>query len=159
MQDSLQTLFYVFILAGILLICVEIFVPGAVLGALGGLSLVAALIMAFFIFKAQVAILIAIGMILLLGVAIVLWIKLFPKSGVGKAMTLANDGRDFKSADVGLSRFVGKEGEATSDLRPAGFAVIEGHRTDVLTEGEMIPRGARIRVTRVEGSRFFVRRI
>lgn len=50
----------------------------------------------------------------------------------------------------------GATGQALTDLRPAGTALIEGHRVDVLTEGEHLLRGDAVEVTRVEGSRIFV---
>lgn len=53
----------------------------------------------------------------------------------------------------------GKEGESVTELRPAGTAVVEGRRLDVVTSGEQIPRGARVRVVKVEGNRIVVRAI
>ena len=50
----------------------------------------------------------------------------------------------------------GKSGSASSLLRPAGVATIDGRRVDVLTDGDFIAAGTPIRVTRVEGARVFV---
>jgi membrane-bound serine protease (ClpP class) len=50
-------------------------------------------------------------------------------------------------------------GEALSDLRPGGFALIDGQRVDVITRGEVIPRGARVEVVADEGYRRIVRRL
>jgi len=50
----------------------------------------------------------------------------------------------------------GKTGVAHSYLRPAGVAIVDGERVDVLTAGEFIPAGTPVRVTRVEGARIFV---
>jgi len=52
---------------------------------------------------------------------------------------------------------LGRSGIASSYLRPAGVATIDGRRIDVLTEGEFVTAGSAIRVTRVEGARIFVR--
>ena len=41
---------------------------------------------------------------------------------------------------------VGARGEALSELRPGGFALIEGQRVDVITRGDVIPRGARLEI-------------
>jgi membrane-bound serine protease (ClpP class) len=46
-----------------------------------------------------------------------------------------------------------------SVLRPAGIAMIEGARVDVVSDGEMIEAGARIQVMRVDGNRIVVRRV
>ena len=57
------------------------------------------------------------------------------------------------------SRFLNHTGHAASYLRPAGLATVDGERLDVLTEGEFIPAGTPIRVSRVEGARIFVRSV
>jgi len=48
-------------------------------------------------------------------------------------------------------------GTALSALRPAGTAVINGKRVDVVTEGQMIDPGTPVRVVAVEGMRVVVR--
>lgn len=55
------------------------------------------------------------------------------------------------------ARFVGQEGEAHTDLRPAGIVVIDGRKVDVVTSGERVDKGARVRVVKVEGNRIIVR--
>ena len=52
---------------------------------------------------------------------------------------------------------VGGRGVAQTVLRPAGKALIEGQRMDVVTEGDMIDEGVEIEVVRVEGNRVVVR--
>jgi membrane-bound serine protease (ClpP class) len=54
---------------------------------------------------------------------------------------------------------VGLDGIAVTDLRPAGTAQIGSERVDVVTEGEYVPQGTAIRVTRSEGYRHIVRGI
>ncbi|MCE9582397.1 MAG: hypothetical protein K8T20_07880 [Planctomycetes bacterium] len=50
----------------------------------------------------------------------------------------------------------GMDGTAVTPLRPTGVAVLDGKRTDVLTNGEPVERGAAIRVVAVEGNRVVV---
>ncbi len=54
---------------------------------------------------------------------------------------------------------VGARGEALSELRPGGFALIDGRRVDVITRGDVIPRGTRIEIVADEGYRRVVRRL
>ena len=44
-------------------------------------------------------------------------------------------------------------------LRPAGKALIEGKRVDVISEGGFIERGAQVQVIQVEGLRVVVREL
>ena len=54
---------------------------------------------------------------------------------------------------------VGKTGVAQSDLRPAGVALVEGKRVDVVADGAMIDAGSRIKVVAVQGNRVVVRKV
>ncbi len=51
---------------------------------------------------------------------------------------------------------IGLEGVALTDLRPSGTAHVDGERLDVVTEGDFINKGARIRVIRSDGYRHVV---
>jgi membrane-bound serine protease (ClpP class) len=53
--------------------------------------------------------------------------------------------------------WLGQEGTALSELRPSGVADIAGQRVDVVTTGEFVERGRRIRVTAVDGTRIVVK--
>lgn len=55
------------------------------------------------------------------------------------------------------SALVGKVGKALTTLRPAGIAMIEDRRIDVMTAGEYIEAGTTIRVVGARGSRVEVR--
>lgn len=56
-----------------------------------------------------------------------------------------------------LEQLLGQQGIAATPLRPAGAALIEGKRIDVVTEGEFITPGTTILVVKVEGTRVVVK--
>jgi len=72
-------------------------------------------------------------------------------TGVGGGRS---DGDELESDSL-----LGREGTSLTVLRPSGMARIDGRKVSVLTAGEYIDRGARIRVTRAEGNRIFVREV
>jgi membrane-bound ClpP family serine protease len=91
--------------------------------------------------------------------AIVLGLKVFPRSPLGKRMVAA--GLSFGSTRATDARDVsleGKRGVVESSLRPTGIARFEGRRVDVVTRGEMIESGAPVRVVEVRGNRVVVAR-
>ena len=55
--------------------------------------------------------------------------------------------------------FLGKRGEALSDLRPAGKSEIEGEFCDVVSDGPYIVQGSTIEVIEVAGNRIVVRKV
>lgn len=146
-------------LLGVLAILFELHVvPGhGFAGILGTIALVAAVVLSFglaFFFVAAQAISIAIVLS-----ALAFWgaSRVFPENAFVKRLTLAAaQGPDYV-ASPSNRELLGRTGLATSYLRPAGVAMIDGRRVDVLTEGDFVAAGSPIQVTRVEGARIFVR--
>ncbi len=135
-------------------------VPGhGVPGVLGAVALLASLVLAFgppgaaafFVALQTVATAIVLTVILFY-----LATRMLPENAWIAKLTFAGaQGADYvTSADYSALR--GKSGVAGTYLRPAGVALIDGMRVDVLTQGEFIPEGTPVRVTRVEGARVFV---
>jgi membrane-bound serine protease (ClpP class) len=148
-------------IVGVTLILFELHVlPGhgfAVI--LGTIALLAAVVfsfgLAFFFVAAQ-----AISMAIVLSV-ITLFVasRIFPESAFMRRIVFsAEQGPDYV-ASGDYRALLGRIGLATSYLRPAGVATVDGKRVDVLTEGDFVPAGSPIRVSRVEGARIFVQPI
>lgn len=152
-----QELFVTFLIVGILLLAIEIIVPGGVLGALAVISLIGAVVTGFLAFGPQGGMVAAFAVLIAGTVILMLWIKVFPKTAVGRVLTLRPDARGWKSADASQESLVGRDGVAQTRLRPGGIAVIDGRRTDVVCDTGFIESGARVKVVRVEGSRIIVR--
>ena len=52
-----------------------------------------------------------------------------------------------------------QKGISLTELRPAGFVLIDEIKLDALSEDGFISKNTPIKVTRVEGSKIFVRRV
>lgn len=125
-------------------------------GIIGGIALLLSILLAFGIPALFVA-------LQTVATAIVLTIMLFymatraiPENAWIAKLTFAGaQGADYVTS-TDFSALQGRSGVASSYLRPAGVALFDGMRVDVLTQGEFIPEGTPVRVTRVEGARIFV---
>jgi membrane-bound serine protease (ClpP class) len=126
-------------------------------GIVGLFALFAAIVFAFgFPFAAVAAQSIAIAIVLTI-VIFVVAARLFPQNAFMRRLAFTGvQGKDYVAAPD-YRPLIGQAGFATSYLRPAGYAAINGHKVDVLTEGEFVPAGTPLIVTRVEGARVFVR--
>lgn len=62
----------------------------------------------------------------------------------------------YTSGDQRYREFVGREGMAQTPLRPSGIVEIGDERLDVITRGDLIDKGTRVRVAEVHGSRIIV---
>lgn len=141
---------------GILVIIAEIFIP-----SMGILSLLAGGLIFYSLFFVFSQISPAAGMVFL-GVDMVLvpvliyaGIRILAASPLSLQRKLsAREGVVSQSPD--LDTWMDKEGEAMTDLRPSGMALIEGKRLDVLTDGEYLDSGTKIVVTGVRGNQIVV---
>lgn len=158
-MTSATHLFAAFIAMGIILIALEIIVPGGILGAFGALSLLGAIAVGFVAFGPQGGLIAALCVVLFSAAILAVWIKMFPHTRMGKVLTLQTDGAAFKSVEHVPSPLLGKEGVALSNLHLSGIALIDGKRIDVLAESSFISAGARVKVVKVEGNRVIVREI
>lgn len=55
------------------------------------------------------------------------------------------------------ARYLGKAGLAVTPLRPTGVVEIDGERIEVVTEGNFIAAGSKVRVVAIDRRRYFVR--
>ncbi len=152
---------------GVIFIIVEIFiVPGfGIFGILGIIFMVGGLFLGLLSdFKMIDWTLISIAIIqlgltfLFTFVVIFFLLKFLPKTDMWNKLIL-NEQVASKSGYAAKPQFehlIGMEGEALTDLRPSGTAIIEGSRIDVVTEGDYIKNKNRIVVKSVEGSKVVV---
>ena len=63
------------------------------------------------------------------------------------------------SANEDNSFLLNKQGEAVTGLRPAGIALIDAKRVDVVTNGEFIEAGTPVKVVDIQGRRIIVEKI
>lgn len=155
-------------LAGAALLALEVFViPGfGIAGALGIVALLAALALSMLGpgDTPQVMMLAAGRVVLALLLALVaslMFLRFVPRLPFGRRLILRTEldsTRGYASAPGSDARLLGKRGRATSSLRPAGIAELEGQRVDVVSEGELIEAGELVEVIRVDGNRIVVRR-
>lgn len=140
---------------GLIFIMAEVFIPGGIAGSIGALLAVAGVIMGFTLDP-------LFGLILLVAsfiggiIAFWLWLKVFPKTPVGKRIILQSDAGTWHGFSNENSALLGQAGTAHTPLHPSGIAVIDGKRVDVVTRGEMIDKDAPVKVVEVQGNRIVV---
>lgn len=87
--------------------------------------------------------------------------KYLPKSRVVRPLVLgqSTDKAEGFTAAHEHRDLLGKEGTAEMNLHPAGRALFDGNRVNVITRGEFIDEGTRVRIVEVHGSRVIVEKI
>jgi len=96
--------------------------------------------------------------ILILPVVVIMGFKMLGRSKMALHADLSS-ASGVTAHDERLSGMLGQIGVAVTNLRPAGTAMIEKRRIDVVTRGDYIEKNAGVIVDSVEGGRVVVRRI
>ena len=149
----------VLIIVGFLMLAAEVFVPGMVLGLLGGVCLAGAVTVAFVYYDVVIGSIVFAAVCLLTFTGFVAWLAVFPHTAIGRRIMLQ------KSLVKGVgertttpSELMGAQGRSLTPLRPAGTASIGGRRVDVVAESDFIGRDEPVVVIREEGLRVVVRK-
>ena len=150
-----MTLLLTLLVAGITLLLAEVFLPGMVAGVLGVVCLLGVAVVGFSEFGPQTGSLIVIAELVAGTLLTILWMRFFPKTPLGKKYIL--DPSTASHAPTQPEKWMGSKGVALTDLRPAGSARLDGQKVDVMTTGEHLEAGTRVRVVRVDGPSVFVR--
>lgn len=151
-----MTLLLTLLMAGVALLLAEVFLPGMVAGVLGVVCLLGAAVVGFAEFGPKTGTLILMAELFAGTILTILWMRFFPKTPFGKKYILdpSTAAHSSKESD----KWLGHEGQALTDLRPAGAARFNGEKVDVITTGDHLESGTRVKVIRVDGPSIFVRR-
>ena len=137
-------------------IIVEIIVPsGGLLGILATGIIVYSLYHVFTEMSLNAGYTLLVADIVLLPALILLGLKLLVRSPATLRTELSSRS-GVTSQSPEMEAYVGKNGVAVTDLRPAGIAVIDGKRIDVVSQGLYIDKNAAVLVTAVSGNRVVV---
>ena len=159
MMKSNLSLTIILQLIGVIVIIAEIILPSG-----GILSVLAAGIFAYSLYVVFHDVSVAAGFVfvtadvIMIPILVIVGLKLLSKSPVTLRTTLSSKG-GVTSQPSELDEFLGMEGIAVTDLRPAGTAVINGKRVDVISRGEYLEKDSRIIVSSVTGNQIIVREI
>lgn len=151
-------IYLILLSSGFALIGIEIFIPGGILGIIGSVFWVIAAFLGWNNFDYPYNGLSAFAIVILLILTIYVWIKFFPKSKIGKSLTL-NDVIDESASYAESDLKIGDEGVAISTLRPAGIALINDQRLDVISDSSWVEKNSKIRVIDVQKGHIEVEKI
>lgn len=157
-MDTLVVWGILLLVAGFILVGVEMVVPGF---GLPGLSGIACLIGGILLTAKTVEQGLTITVIVVVLLAVMLTVVLLFLKTVKPPFVLEDELKaehgQLNASD--LEYLVGKEGVASTDLKPAGKCDIEGVEFDVRAEGRYIEKGTRVRINRIYENTIMIKEI
>lgn len=149
------TIYITLLLVGFILVGIEIFIPGGILGTFGAVAWLLAAIIGWNSFPDPWNLISAASLVVTSLITFVVWIRYFPKSRLGKILSLNQSSANYK-AHKSIDLPVGSVGKALSILRPSGIVEIEGQRLDVVANGEWIEAGEPVKISSTSGGHISV---
>lgn len=142
---------------GIVLLTLEVAVPGGVLGVLGGLAMLGGCALAFYEFGASgggVAVVVA---VICLVVGLYVEFRVLPKTRYGKKLFLNQTvSATSQPLPADAAAVVGKLAEAVTMMAPSGYVSIDGRRYEAFSQSGLIAKGATVRVVAVDNFHLIV---
>ena len=147
------------LIIGTALLALECFIPGVGVPGIAGaiLDLVGIGILTSYIGWYVIFIILAI--IIIVVACVTIFAKMASKGKNPLILSQRTDKESGFSANEDNSSLLNKEGEALTQLRPSGIALIDSKRVDVVTDGEFLEAGAKIVVSDIQGRRVIVKKI
>lgn len=155
--EAIETLQAILFIVGLLLLVVEVFIPG--FGIAGGTGLVLLIIGIITTARTPTDVLVMVIILLLLvGIVLTIVLRSAKKGLIARRLILHSAARHEEgfSTSEDTSDMIGKVGVTLTVLRPAGSAEFGDERVDVVSEGTFIGKGTKVRVIRTEGRRVVV---
>ena len=150
-------------LFGLVLLIVEVFMPGFGLPGITGIVLEMVCIgLTYFSHGSMAALGVTLIILAVVAIVISLALRSANKGRLSKSaviLTETESTEDGYVATKDMDVFLGKTGQTTTVLRPTGMAEFDGVKLNVQSDGEFVAKGETVRVDHVEGARVVVRRV
>lgn len=154
-----MTTLLILLAVGIFLITLELFLPGGILGIIGGITLIGACAYAFYEYGMGGGMITLGGAVVLFALILVIEFKLLPKSRFGRSFFLrtAVAQIDQSSSDE-RDALIGKVGETLGTLSPGGRILVEGKTHEAVSQDGLLPKGVPVEIIARNDFRVVVRR-
>ena len=120
-----MTTILIFFAVGVLFIAAEVFLPGGIVGVIGGLVIIGGVVQAYSEFGAQGAFIAAIVAILLLVAALYLEFKVLPNTRIGSRLFLNESVNARTGYSQAADEIVGQICTTVTALGPTGFVMVK----------------------------------
>lgn len=157
-MDGVLMIGILLLVVGFILVGVEMVLPGfGAPGIIGGICLVGGIFCTADDVEQGLTITVIVVMLLAIMFAIIL--ALFHMKKIKPPIVLQEELKADKGylSSSDLKYLIGKEGTASTDLRPTGKCDIDGVEFDVRSEGYYIAKGSKVQIIRVQGSTLIIK--
>ncbi len=145
------------LLVGVALLVLEVFVPGFGLCGISGLILLTVgIVITWNTYGSVAGLAVTLIALALAGISISVSIKSAATGKLSKSALILNRvTQPVEHEDT--EALLGKEGVTATVLNPVGIAEFDGVRLNVVSEGNYMAKGAKVRIAQIDGAKIIVR--
>ncbi len=143
---------------GLIMIFLEFYLPGAILGTIGGILIVLSILLAADSDNLPFTVIYTVAVVASVVALIKYALWQIPR-GNQKDSIYSNDSQEGYYASSFDVDAIGKEGIVLSDLKPGGFIEIEGQQLSAISDSGYIAKGEKVKVLRGEGDSLIVTKV
>ena len=146
----------VLLIAGFVLVGIEMSIPGFGLPGISGIaSMAIGILMTAKTLEAGLIMVVVIIVLSAIMMAVIMTLLSSKKTKVPIVLKDDVKGEEFLNASD-MEYLIGKTGVAATDLRPGGKGSFDGIYLDILSEGMYVNKGKRIKITNIKGNKIIV---
>lgn len=152
-----MTLIIVLFAAGILLLVLEVIVPGGILGIVGGVLMLGGVVSAFNEYGLNGGAVAAIAAIVFVSIALYLEFVMLPRSRLARTLSMSGTISGTSQPPVAIrADVIGREVVAVTALSPSGYVELEGRRYEAFARDGHTRIGERLNVIDLDNFRLIV---
>lgn len=151
-----MTLIIVLFVAGVVLLALEVVVPGAILGIIGGILMLIGVVVAFDRYGSSGGALAIAAGLGLGGIALYLEFVLLPKSRLAQAFSMTATVAGTSQPAVADRSLVGQQAVAVTTLAPSGVVECGGRRYEAFARSGHVAAGTTVEVIDLDTFRVIV---
>ena len=150
---------FIFLGLGLLLILLEFYLPGAVMGVIGGILVLTSIIL-FAMESPSIfwTLLYIVGVGVALGALIKFALWKIPRTKQSRSIYLKGDQEGYQASSYDTT-MIGKTGVVVTDLKPGGHIMIEGKRLQAISQGGYVSKGEEVLVVGGQEESLIVKRV
>jgi membrane-bound ClpP family serine protease len=152
-----MTLIILLFSVGIVLLAVEVIVPGAILGSIGGLMMFGGCVLSFMEYGTGGGLIAVTVALVLTFLTLFIEFRVLPRTAIGKRAFLKSEVTGVSAAFGEEARdLIGKSAEALTMLSPSGYIRIDGKRYEAFCQSGQVPAGSPLEVIGADSFRLIV---
>ncbi len=143
-----MSIIILFFSLGLILLAMEVFIPGGILGIIGGVLLLTGCAFSFYLLGTMEG-LIAISLTLLAGILLFyIQFNVLPKTRFGKRFFLKQEiSGSANSLEENTRDLIGKTATSVTVLSPSGYVLVNGNSYEAVSQSGQIPKNTELLIT------------